>query len=155
MMHGRIAKAAAAAGLALALCGGVAACGSGSNGTSTTSGGTSTTVPRHNGGSSPAPQPSGMPVCGDLTEIVDDLTTLQNGPAYDAPQELQAIEVQLSKVVAGTSQQSSDLSALDQDFNTTVTDSSGGTDLDPTPVVNGSISMDDDLNALASDCAGS
>jgi len=175
MMHGRIAKAAAAGGLALALCGGVAACGSGSNGTSTTSGGTSTTVPTDNGGSgysdgsgyaapqqaadSAAPQPSGMPVCDDLTEIGGDLATLQNGPSGNYPQALQALGVQLSKVVAETSQQSSDLGTLIQDFNTDVTETSDGTDLgtnqDPDAAVNGDSRMDDDLNAVMSDCGGS
>jgi len=99
-----------------------------------------------------------MPVCDDLTEIGGDLATLQNGPAGNAPQELQALGVQLSKVVAGTSQQSSDLGVLIQDFNTEVTDTSDGTtlgtSLDQGPAAYDSM-MDNDFNALMSDCGGS
>ena len=108
---------------------------------------------------SPAAPPSGMSVCGDLTEIGGDLANLQNGNFGDAPQELQALGVQLSKVVAETPQQSSDLDALIQDFNTTVTDTSDGTSLgtsqDPYAMTDGSSRMDDDFNALMADCAGS
>ena len=108
---------------------------------------------------SPAPQPSGMPVCDDLTEIGGDLATLQNGPTSNAPQELQALGVQLSKVGAETSQQSSDLGVLIQDFNTEVTDTSDGTtlgtSLDPNAAVDGDSRMDNDFNALMSDCGDS
>lgn len=106
---------------------------------------------------SPAPQPSGMSVCGDMTEIGGDLANYQNGPANSASQELQALGVQLSKVVAETPQQSSDLNVLIQDFNTTVTDTNGGTtlgSLDQGPAEFDS-AMDNDFNALMSDCAGS
>jgi hypothetical protein len=100
-----------------------------------------------------------MPVCGDLTEIGGDLATLQNGPTGNAPQELQALGVQSSKVVADTSQQSSDLGVLIQDFNTEVTNTSGGTALgtsqDPFAVVDGDSRMDNDFNALMSDCGNS
>jgi hypothetical protein len=99
-----------------------------------------------------------MPVCDDLTEIGGDLATLQNGPAGNAPQELYALGVQLSKVVAGTSQQSSDLGVLIQDFNAEVADTSGGTtlgtSLDQGPAAYDSM-LDNDFNALMSDCGDS
>jgi hypothetical protein len=127
--------------------------------TGVTSQPTAASAPAQQAPDSPAPQPSGMPVCGDLTEIGGDLAALQNGPMGNAPEELQALGVQLSQVVAGTSRQSSDLEILIQDFNTEVTDTSDGTTLgtsqDPNAAVAGDSRMDDDFNALMSDCAGS
>lgn len=150
LIHTKITTVVAVAGLALAAC----ACDHGPPPTPVDQQTTVSPAPQQTT-SSPAPQPLGMPVCGDLTEIGDDLTTLQYGPASNAPQELQALGVQLSKVVAETSQQSSDLGVLIQDFNADVTDTSGGTtlgtSLDQGPAAYDS-SMDDDLNALMSDC---
>ncbi len=168
LTYTKITKVVAAAGLVLAACFGLGACGSSqgaANGAATsqqqTNPGQQTTAnpAPQQAAASPAPQPSGMPVCDDLTEIGDDLATLQNGPADNVPQELQALEVQLSKVGAETSQQSSDLGVLIQDFNTEVTDTSDGTDLgtslDPNAAVDGDSRMDNDFNALMSDCGDS
>jgi hypothetical protein len=154
LIYTKITKVVAVAGLVLAACFGLGACGSSQGAANGAGASEQQTNPGQQTAASPAPQPSGMPVCGDLAEIAGDLITLQNGPIDNEPQELQAIGAQLSRVVAGTSPQSSDLSALNQDFNTTVTDSSDGTSLDQTAMLNGTSSMDDDINALTSDCAG-
>jgi hypothetical protein len=102
-----------------------------------------------------SPTPTGTPVCDALTEIGSDLNTLQFGPSDNEPQELHAIGSLLSQVVGETSQESSDLSSLNQDYNTTVTDSGDGTDEDQGAILTGISNMNDDLNALQSDCSGS
>ncbi len=104
---------------------------------------------------SPSPQPGDTPVCNDLTELGDDLNTLQFGPSANEPQELQAIGSLLSEVVAQTSQQSSDLGTLNQDYHTTVTNSGDGSDEDQGAILTGISNMDDDFNALESACSGS
>lgn len=100
-------------------------------------------------------QAAGTPVCNDLTEIGNDVNTLQTGPSDNETQELNAIGSLLSQVVAATSQQSSDLGSLKQDYNTTVTDSGNGTDEDQGAILSGISNLNDDLNALQSDCSGS
>lgn len=159
LIYTKITKVVAVAGLVLAACFGLGACGSSQGAMNGPGPSQQPTNPGQPTTTSPAPQPSGMPVCDDLTEIGDDLATLQNGPSGNAPQELQALGVQLSKVGAETSQQSSDLGVLIQDFNTEVTDTSDGTtlgtSLDPNAAVDGDSRMDDDFNALMSDCGDS
>ena len=167
LIYTKITKMVAVAGLVLAACFGLGACGPGQRAANSAGASQQANAGQQAAASpapqqaaaGPAPQPSGMPVCGDLTEIGGDLAILQNGPADNAPQELQALGVQLSKVVAGTSQQSSDLGVLIQDFNTEVTDTSDGTTLgtsqDPYAAVDGDSRMDNDFNALMSDCGDS
>lgn len=103
--------------------------------------------------SSAAPDP-GRPVCDNLTEIGDDLNTLQFGPADNEYQELTALGSLLSRVNGETSQQSSDLGSLVNDYNTTVTGSGDGSNGDQSAILNGISSMNGDFNALQSDCSG-
>ena len=96
----------------------------------------------------------GRPVCDNLTEIGNDLNTLQFGPADNEYQELTALGSLLSLVQAGTSQQSTDLGNLVNDYNTTVTDSGDGSSQDQSAILNGISNMNGDFNALQSDCPG-
>jgi hypothetical protein len=113
---------------------------------------TSTTPPQPD--PSPSP-PAGTPVCDDLTEIAADLNTLQFGPSDNEQQELQSIGSLLSTVTGENPEQSSDLGALSQDYNTTVTNSGDGSDEDQGAILAGISNMDDDFNALEASCPAS
>jgi len=97
----------------------------------------------------PAPPSTGTPVCDNLTEIGDDLNTLQFGPSGNEYAEVQAIGTQLSKVVAEDSQQSSDLSNLEADYHSAQADEGSNEIL--TDISN----LNDDFSSLESDCSDS